>query len=290
VLLKSTRAALVVALVIAASASHSLAQSRAKECIRASEQGQEKRKDGALVEAKQLFAACAAESCAPVIRSDCAQWFREVDATLPTVVFAARSQDGSDIANVRVELDGRVVSEELDGRPIEIDPGNRVFRFVRGADTIERRVVINAGQKNREILAQFPGGEGASSGGSGTDASPGDRSVPPKSSAPSSPLPWILGGAGVVAIGVGAYIGIAARSDLKNLESSPCADTRTCEQSEVDSVKRRFLIADIAMGAGVVALGAGVVILLSRDDAPKSARRPTRVVLTPGMAHLTGSF
>jgi hypothetical protein len=263
------------------------AEPDARECIASSEQGQEKRNEGKLIEAKQLFAACAASSCPTLIRTDCAKWYRDVETTLPTVVLVARDAKGRDLLDVKVELDGRVVATKLDGRPLDVDPGRRVFRFSSASGADEQEVLVVAGEKNRQIVARMGGAAPPEA-----ETPPPGVEAPPHSqpSASSSPLPWILGGAGVLAIGIGAYIGIDAKNDLDALESSPCAKPKTCPQSELDSVERRFLIADIAMGAGVVAVGVATWLLLSRSEKTPAAALPVRVDIGLGSAALRADF
>lgn len=260
----------------------------AKECIQASERGQEKRKAGELVEAGRLFASCSVDACAPEIRSDCGQWFREVEATLPTVVLVARDSAGSDVVDVRVELDGVEIARQLDGRPVAVDPGKRVFRFARGERSVETTVLVVSGQKNRQIRVLLPAPSKPAPTASAETPSESTRSALPPSEA-GSPWPWILGGAGLMAIGVGAFVGVSAKRDLDALESDPCAKRRTCSQGDVDSVRDRFLVADVVMGVGVISLGVGAYWLLSKGDA-KAGQDRARVELGIGSARLVGSF
>lgn len=260
------------------------AEPDARECIAASERGQEKRNEGSLIEAQKLFRSCAISSCPKLIRTDCANWFRELQATLPTVVLIARDANGHDLPDVQVELDGRVLAGSLDGRPIEVDPGSHLFRFVRGEVGDEQRVLIVAGEKNRQVVARLSADSSESEPSKVTDE---PRAANHGSA--RSPLPWIIGGVGVLAIGVGAYVGIDAKKDLDALETAPCAKQRTCSQSEVDSVRRRFLIADIAMGAGVVAVGVATWLFISNDERSPVASR-VRIDLSPNMARVSADF
>jgi hypothetical protein len=255
----------------------------ATECIQASEVGQEKRKAGQLVEARRLFASCSVEACAAEIRSDCGLWFREVEATLPTVVLVARDAAGADLVSVRVEVDGVELTRQLDGRPLAIDPGTHTFRFVSGTRSAERKVLVAAGQKNRSIVVSFPAPAPAARP---VASSSGQPSLDSPSSA-ASPVPWLIAGAGVVAIGAGAWVGLKAKSDLDSLESAPCAKTRTCSEAEVDSVQRRFWIADLAMGVGVISLGVGTWWLLSK---PEPRAGSARLELGPRSARVVAEF
>ena len=46
-----------------------------------------------------------------------------------SVVPAAKDKKGRDIVDVKVSIDGKVVTETLDGKALPVDPGVHTFRF-----------------------------------------------------------------------------------------------------------------------------------------------------------------
>src|SRR4051794_8092328 len=80
-------------------------------CLPAYEAGQKLRLDGRLNEARAQLIACAQSTCPLQVKTDCTQWLGEIEATLPSVVFAATDDHGNDVVDVRVWMDGVVLAE-----------------------------------------------------------------------------------------------------------------------------------------------------------------------------------
>ena len=119
------RGPLVVSLILlSAFGGTSVAYAGEKEaCLAASVEGQQSRAAGKLVEAKEKFLVCAREVCPPIVRQDCSTWNDEVAKVIPTVSIGVKDAQGHDLFDVRVSVDGRVVTEHLDGKSFPIDPG-----------------------------------------------------------------------------------------------------------------------------------------------------------------------
>jgi hypothetical protein len=81
---------------------------------------------------------------------------------------------------------------------------------------------------------------------------------------------WMLGGVGVAALGSSTYLGLTSKADLAALRRD-CAPN--CTDSQVNGVRDRMIVADVALGVGVVAIVAAAWIWLA--DAGH-AQRPTR--------------
>ena len=65
-----------------------------------------------------------------------------------------------------------------------------------------------------------------------------------------------------------AVLGTSAQSDLK----TTCAPF--CTETDLAPIKRDFLIADIALAAGVASLGAAAYFYLTRERSTKTAAAP----------------
>lgn len=123
-------------------------------CVAASEDAQALRDAGRLVDARALLIVCAQNTCPPLVRKDCAEWLVDVAANLPTVVLSARDAAGRDLTDVRVSVDGHILTEAMDGRAVFLDPGGHVLRFeVPGTAPLEQRVILRQGEKNRVVSA-----------------------------------------------------------------------------------------------------------------------------------------
>jgi hypothetical protein len=124
-------------------------------CVDAAHQAQELRDRGRYVAARRDLLLCAQEACPSPVARSCATWLVELEPSIPTVVFVAR-EDNRDLAAVRVRVDGELVAERLDGRPVMIDPGEHVVLFERdGRPPEEERVLVTAGEKNRRVVLAF---------------------------------------------------------------------------------------------------------------------------------------
>ncbi|MDP8998554.1 MAG: hypothetical protein M3O46_00400, partial [Myxococcota bacterium] len=127
-------------------------ESEKEHCISAADQGQQLRDDSKYQLAREAFARCARETCPNVVKQECGQWLHELDEKSPTVVLGAQDRKGSDLADVKVTMDGTPFATTLDGKPLPADPGDHVFRFeAPGLAPAEEHVAIRAGEKNRVI-------------------------------------------------------------------------------------------------------------------------------------------
>jgi hypothetical protein len=247
-------ASLVAALLLPASASADAGAA----CVNASEKGIDARERGALRTARAHFVTCAADACPKSLRVDCARWLDEVDASLPSIVVGAKDARGADVFDVRVRVDGEPVEDVQAGRPIVLDPGPHVVHFERGRppalEAQDVKVLLRTGEHNRTVLATMraPTDHGA------------DTPAPPPRPAPSGggvPVgTWVFGGIGVVGLGMFgtfAILGSNEKSRVQGLCSPGCTD------AEVAGARNDYLVADIALGVGIVSLGIATYLLLT---------------------------
>lgn len=260
----------------------------ADPCLVAPVDGQKLRRAEKLTDALTQFATCARQTCPAEIVQRCSQWSEEVQAAIPSVVLAARDAQGHDLADVVVSVDGGAAAP-MGTRAIDLDPGDHRFVFQHGGSPdVEQRVILREGEKNREVVATF---------GPPTAPAVQSESVTPapveSSSGENRPVPtltWVLGGLGVAALasfGTFGALGVSQRS------GDGCASGGSdCTQSEKSSVDTKFLIADVSLGVGVVALGVATWLYLSRPRAapPSSAYVDVRSTPGGGVAVFGGRF
>lgn len=267
------------------------------ECVSAYDQTQALRKQGNLVEARQRALACSQPTCPGVVSKDCAQWLGEIDASLPTVVFSAEL-DGNDTAAVRVLLDGKPITDRLDGKAVSIDPGEHSVRFeMAGADPIEQTVVIAQGQKDRSIRAAFKSKKAASSAPSPASAPvpspPADTAMPLAEAPPDAPAggvpawAWVIGGVGVASAGVG--VGLLVASVLGQSEitdhcgkspAEPGYDAGQCQTLGSDNDLKQGLAGGFG-GVGVVAIVVAIVGIATAPSSDPPAAASASVHATP---------
>ncbi|MDB4940603.1 MAG: uncharacterized protein JWP97_137 [Labilithrix sp.] len=227
-------------------------------CISAYEQAQTLRKDGKPQAAKAQAQICAQASCPSLLVKDCSRWQTELEALIPTVLLDARAPSGGLRADVRVKVDGNVVAEKIDGRAIAIEAGAHAFTFeAEGAATVEQTVTLKEGERNRKVsVTMLPA---------------------PVTSTTASPVPtgaWVFGGVAVAALATSAVFaidGLGKKSDLDQCRPR-------CAAGDVDAMSARFTLADVALGAGVVAGAAALYLFFARPGGePKSSARASSV-------------
>jgi hypothetical protein len=227
------------------------AEETKKACLARHEQAQVLRRNNRLTEARTALLACAQDSCPGGVRADCVEWLGTVNNAIPSVVVTAKVRD-KDESNVRLVIDDEVASTHLDGIAIELNPGNHAFRLeVVGQEPVEQQVLLVEGQKNRVVAVRFGRGEPETS----VSARPVDlyRPVPT--------LDYVLAGVAIAGVGSFAAFGAWGMSDRSSLQNS-CAPV--CAPSQLSSVRSKFLVADISLGAAVLATVAGAFVFFTR--------------------------
>lgn len=248
--------------------------SSAAACARAYEQGQELRKSGQLLSARAELQSCARDDCPDFIRSDCATWYGELQSEIPTLVFAARNQ-GRDLAEVRVSAGDRVLTTRIDGREVELDPGEYDFEFLAPEmRSLRQHFVVARGERNRLIEVQLE-----SSAAAVTEPEPTPL---PTATRRSLLLPGIFAGVGGLGVVGFATLGAWGRASENELETT-CSPR--CAESQVASVRMKYVLADVSLGVGVASLGLAAYFAFGRDSTQASARAPSLAVMArPGGA------
>jgi hypothetical protein len=260
-----------------------------QQCLQASDQGQSLRDDGKYRRAREAFTTCSRPVCPTIVQRDCVKWLADLEATTPSVVVNAKDDKGNDLTAVKVTVDGAPLASSLDGRPVQVDPGEHTFHYeTAGFPPVEDRVVIHAGEKSRVLTVQF--GTPAAPGG-GAPSSAAASPETPKPSNGSDPSAWVFAGIAVVAFGTEAYFGFSGLSDRSNLENT-CGKTQTCNPNDVDSIRTKFTVADIALAVGIVSAGLSAYFFLTHrsSDAPQSAHVDFAPLPGGGAATLGGRF
>jgi hypothetical protein len=232
-----------------------------EECIEAFESAQVERDAGRLTAARSMLEACSSEQCPGAIAQDCRKWLFEIDRRIPTLVLGAKAPDGSDLAAVRVYVDGRLLVSRLDGRSVRVDPGEHALRWVHADHApVEKRLIVREGEQNRSVRVVFgvepPHGEAP-----GGDAPVSDGRAVPLGA-------WIAGGVGVGGLVAFAVIGSSVASREEELLDT-CAPN--CGAEEVDSLEDEALLANVALGVGVVGVAVAAWLALASDPTPSSS-------------------
>ncbi len=186
--------------------------------------------------------------------------------------------DGGLAGERRIDVDGHEVdllaaSVDPGDYRLRVDPGKHRLRVSVGAASWDDTVVLGDGESRtvRVAFREQPGAVVRSS----------QRLVG-----------FILGGAGMITMAVGAGLGIAAVNGSHDL-LGPCGQSRqhcpSGEQGAIDNVRAEALASDVTLGGGAALFLAGAVVVLT---APPPRREAPRIEVVPwGMgASLEGAF
>ncbi|MDX2023114.1 MAG: hypothetical protein SF187_22960 [Deltaproteobacteria bacterium] len=219
------------------------AQDKARGCIENYETAQVARKQRQLDQARAAAIACAAPECPTALARECAGWIGEIEQTQPSVVIVAVSA-GHEVTDVHVWIDDKLVTQQLNGNAIAVDPGRRRFVFERGTQKRQVELVIREGEKNRKLEV---------------DLGAGVRRMPLAG--------WVFGGVALAAGGAGAYFEWQGHKARNALDDAGCAPR--CDGKQVDHMLKQFQRGDILLvGAGVSAVAALVLYFTAPVPAP----------------------
>lgn len=234
-----------------------------QQCLSSYVDGQTLRNQKRFGEAHGALLRCARDACPKEISADCATWLREVDASLPTVVFEARDADGRDRLDVRVLVDGLPFLEQIDGHAKSVDPGVHVFRYeATGAIPAEERVAIREGEKNRRLSVVLKK----------TISAPLPPAPPAPASRPIPPLAIVFGGLTLVGAGVFAGFGVSGRYGDPSLRTLDACNGR-CSNDDVSAVRLKFAVADVGLVTGIVSLALATYFFVARPTIPAPTRK-----------------
>jgi hypothetical protein len=232
------------------------------ECAEAFEQSQRLRNSFQYIEATTEALRCASPACGAVLAEECSTLYGELQSATPSIVLGARTEDGKELSNVSVSIDGGAGRASLDGTPLRLDPGNHEFRFtVDGFKQLKQTAVILAGERFRPIIGVLTRVDRPAR----SEAPPpetktrhdGERRGPPLAS-------YLLGGIGVV--GFAGFIGfrIAGANDYATL-ARDCKPT--CTQQSGDAARQKYVLSYVGLAiGGAASIGAVTLYFMSTNE------------------------
>lgn len=269
-------------LFVSAMASSGIARADDKRaCVEAYRRGQQLKAARQFTAARAALIQCGDRSCPTFMQSECAGWLAEVDNAQPSIVIEVRDAEGHEKSATALRVDGVAAPNANDGRAIALDPGTHDLEVeLEGGAKLTQRVVVREGEKFRHVAFAVPGDKPAPVAAPAAATTSLAPEAPASSARTSSGIPpaaWVTGGVALVAVGSAAYFGISGvlmQSDRK----STCAPR--CDQSVIDDLRTKYLIADVSMAVAVVAGAATVWLLLTRDSAHATTARAPLVLGT----------
>jgi hypothetical protein len=171
----------------------------------------------------------------------------------------------------------------------EVDPGPHTFVFALADGTKkEVRVTVSTGAKDQSVSATL----GQAPFAPGPSATPTPPT--PAASGWQRPTGLVIGGAGVLALGVGAVFGvmaISAKSDMdKHCGNAIDAPSGKCDSlglSSHDDASSRATLSTILVVGGAALAGVGALLFFT---APSARSSTPQVGIGPQSIWLRGSF
>jgi hypothetical protein len=243
------------------------------ECLSIHREAQALRKQYRLLESRDLMMECSHEACPAPVKRDCVRWADEVAAQLPSIVFRMEGGDSIPWDQLKIFIDDELLSSSMHNRAVELNPGTHRLKFVlEGKPTLEREVSAGEGEKYKPIIVKFESGNqlgGPQAGQTGTQQTAVGNTTnsgapilaPAQQSRPVPTATYVFAGIGVAAAANFAVWGLLHRSLYNELERECAPD---CEQSYVDKVRTRGLVADISLGVSVASFATAGVLYLIR--------------------------
>lgn len=178
---------------------------------------------------------------------------RELEGRVPRIRVVVVG--GARLAGLEVRIDGEAISPVVWNIEFPIDPGaHRLDASAPGYVSFTSSIVASLGKPGEvtvPVLARA------------SEPEPAKPQPQPSLAAATSRWPgWTVAGIGVASIGVGAAFGVRAFNQRKEAESL-CAASR-CDEGQAinDDGVRSAWISNIAVGAGLLAVAAGIVLLV----------------------------
>ncbi len=252
-------------------------------CLQSFSAAQDRRDEQQLLAARSELLTCAQAGCPVAVRIQCAEWLREVQELIPSLVIAVKDAHGQDTIAVRISLDGKLVAEQLGSRPLELDPGQHLLRFEHaGLPAIEKRIVVKQGERLRRLGISFeqPAGPVPVLP---PDGSGGDETQ----STGISPWVWVGFGVGGAGLLVGLIAGSAAASQSSDLIDQ--CDTTGCTEGDIDRVKAVAHVSTAGFVVGAAGITAGVIALLVDGSSSATGRRD-KIAFHPWAGSRNDSF
>jgi hypothetical protein len=282
-------------------------------CVTSYNTAQERERAGRLREAKDLLTACAKPACGS-LEKKCAAEGTQLDSELPEIVPVLTDEAGAPMTEVRVKVDGELMTAQLDGRAFAVDPGVHEFSFGNDSGVLAtQKIMIVQGQRGAVSVSLQTTGKSADKAAGGTAASPSpvdaktasDKSPPDSSTASvaaaappdppkGGPSPFAFVFSGVALAGAGGYALTTYWGSKDNSALAKCSPN--CSQDSVDHVRTLYLAGDISLGLGFAALGLATFLFATGSSAPEKPASPSSVSFdvhpapSGGVASVRGTF
>ncbi|WP_394841750.1 hypothetical protein LZC95_32325 [Pendulispora brunnea] len=203
-----------------------------------------------------------------------------------------------------VQLDGESLGSVALGTAIPVDPGeHEVSVTAPKRKPWSQKVKFEPGPGNTRVAVPPLEDPNAAPQPAPVFAKGEESTPPPEHSNPRRNIGYIVGGAGILALGTGIFFGVRAKmyGDKADREQNSALDYHFQEKyqnagiqhdaavDDHDKAKTSQTVALVAGGVGLAALGVGVYLVVTGKERPASTARVTPI-LAPNTAGASASF
>jgi hypothetical protein len=262
-----------------------------------------------LLDARERLRVCARPSCKPWMVKECTKSLSEVDARIPSVVLVAKDTAGREVVDVTVTTeDNTEIARRLDGRAVEIGPGERVFTFV-AADGRRAtvRAIVKEGEKAQRVTAKLEASKPVVVAPVPVPAPAPAPSTPPAVAHPPAPAPvqpaavepasrrppeterggsglrttgYVVAGVGVAGLLAGTIFGVSA---MVQKSDAACVDN-ACDAGSLASARSSATVSTIGFVVGGALLAGGIALVVLAPSRSPSSSSAARLELAPAVA------
>jgi len=248
-------------------------------CEASYEQAQTDRLAGHYVSAQAAALACSQIQCNQAIVRECLRLYESLQQDTPTLVFSARKAEGGELIDVKVEMDGKQILDGITGRPFPVDPGPHKFAFIeptRGRQETTESARVGDHARVVEVTFPDPNAKEAAAATPGGPISDHPTATPRKHGIPI--MTYVLGGVGIVAAGTATYFRFSGASDYNHYNHT-CSPY--CNPADIDPVRTKFLVSDIAIGVSAAAFAGAAVVYFLNNRGGSDDSAPTEASISP---------
>jgi hypothetical protein len=253
------------------------AQLSPTECIQTHTKAQELEGIGRLFEALKEFESCSTSSCPKLIQKDCKVLRKAVEDAIPSIDVAIVDSSGRTPVDYRIELEDKEVAPATLYQNLPVDPGLRHLK-VRAPERPVTQIsfVVRPKEKHQRIIIQLPPAEPLAS--------------------EMRKASYVL--AGIGGLGILAFTGFAVSGylDEDELKGRSRTVSQRSDYQLADSMRTKYLIADVSLGISLVSLGAATYLWLHTKDTEKTSLKSEKTAIflsgSPkgGSVYLRSSF
>ncbi|HEX3697896.1 MAG TPA: hypothetical protein VH374_21160 [Polyangia bacterium] len=253
-----------------------------QQCVNDNGAAQELRRIGHFADAKMRLERCAVESCPTIVWEDCTRRLDELKMAQPSLVFEVLTASGVNIIAVRVYVDGQLLTDHLDGTPLNVDPGPHALTFdVPNGAAVTERLLVQEGEVARHERVVI----------GGVLPTPVAAKAPVASQVPPVPLApppvqnrgpgtrQVIGlsaaGLGVVGAVIGAIYGLKAESAWSAAKTACGGDPSHCADAASANTHRsqglsEATVSTTAFVAGAALIAGGAFLYLTGGERSES--------------------